>query len=341
MATNEYEITEQVDLCGPDGKTLNPKARGWSRAPMHTCNLRGGWGRTKRWDYWGILAGDLTIAATYADIDYLGIASVWWCDLASGRAGGRDVGAPLAPGFSLPDRPGTEPLNFSGRRLDLVMRDDNEGTHIEASWKERDGSAGHLDVTVALPEGHESLNVVVPWSDKRFQFTSKHQARPARGTFKVGDREWELAEDCWGVLDVGRGRWPYKIRWNWGGGAGLASDGHTTVGLQFGGKWTDGTGFTENGLIIDGRLHKIGVDLVWDYDWNDPMRPWHVSSPDGAVDVSLTPRYDKHSRAEAGVLGIQVHQVFGHWSGVVKTDDGRSLTISNMQGFAEESRNRW
>lgn len=27
------------------------------------------------------------------------------------------------------------------------------------------GRPGRLDVTVALPPGHESLNVVIPWSD--------------------------------------------------------------------------------------------------------------------------------------------------------------------------------
>ena len=90
MATHEREITEPVDLCMPDGRHLDPAARGWSRRPLHTGNLRGRWGRTKRWDYWAILAGDLLVASTYADVDYLGIANVWWHDLTTGRSGGFD-----------------------------------------------------------------------------------------------------------------------------------------------------------------------------------------------------------------------------------------------------------
>ena len=45
--------------------------------PLHTANLRGGWGRTKRWDYWCVLAHDLVVSVTYADVDYLGMVTVW------------------------------------------------------------------------------------------------------------------------------------------------------------------------------------------------------------------------------------------------------------------------
>ena len=84
--------------------------------------------------------------------------------------------------------PGTAPLRVDRDGLDLDITDDAAGTHLTRAWTERDGRAGQLDVTVALPPGHESLNVVIPWSDEVFNFTSKHQARPAAGALVVGDR---------------------------------------------------------------------------------------------------------------------------------------------------------
>jgi hypothetical protein len=42
-----------------------------------------------------------------------------------------------------------------------------------------------------------------------------------------------------------------------GSGSGIV-DGHT-VGLQVGDRWTDGTGSTENAVIVDVRLTKLGV----------------------------------------------------------------------------------
>ena len=342
MTTSEPELTEPVDLCTPDGSRLNPAARGWSRRPLHRANLAGRHGVNKRWDYWAILAGDLVVSSVYSDIDHFGLADVWWADLTTAETGGRAILVPAGGGIALPDVPASAPLTIVRDGLDLRIVDGESGTHLTATWTEADGRAGRLDATVALPAGHESLNVVIPWNDDLFNFTSKHQARPATGELAVGERRWTFgdAADAWGVLDVGRGRWPARITWNWGGGAGRA--GEHAVGLQFGAKWTAGTGFTENGLIVDGRLSKLGRELDWSYDWDDPMRPWRVSDPGGQLDVVLTPRYDKHSKVDASAdLGSETHQVFGTWSGRLVTDDGLALDVEGLQGFAEEARQRW
>lgn len=344
--TRERELTTPTTLCRPGGRLLNPAARGWSRGPLLDCNLAGTWGRKKRWDYWAVLTETHAVSITYADVDYLGLTDVWWVDLRDGRHGGRSRVVPGAAGIRLPDRPGTAPLRSSTRAQTIDVTDDEHGTRLRASWTEHDGTPAHLDVHVALPPGHESLNVVIAWSDRRFQFTSKHQARPAVGELVVGDEHVAIGgrgpdgDEAWATLDVGRGRWPYRTRWNWGGGAGPATTGEV-VGLQIGGKWTEGTGFTENGIIVDGRLHKLGAELEWRYDWGRPRAPWRVVDPNGRLDLTLTTAYDKHSRTEALVLGTEVHQVFGTWAGTVVTDEGRELVLDAIVGFAEESRSRW
>jgi hypothetical protein len=340
--THELELTEPVDLCTPDGDALNPAARGWSRRPLHRANLHGHAGENKRWDYWAVLAGDLVVSCVYSDVDYIGLADVYWADLVTGEHGGRAIVVPRAEGMHLPEVPGTEPLHVQRDGLDLALSDDERGTTIRAAWTEPDGRPGRLDVLVAQPPGHESLNVVIPWSDTRFNYTSKHQARPAHGTLAVGDRGWSIggdANDAWGVLDVGRGRWPSEITWNWGGGAGHAG-GHV-IGVQIGGKWTDGTGFTENGVIVDGRLTKLGRELRWAYDWDDPMQPWRVDDPGGQLHLVLAPRFDKHTKVAGHKRGSETHQVFGTWSGDLTTDDGTRIEFDGLQGFAEEARQQW
>jgi Domain of unknown function (DUF2804), N-terminal/Domain of unknown function (DUF2804), C-terminal len=340
--THENELTEAVDLCTPDGDRLNPAARGWSRTALHRANLQGRFGRNKRWDYWAILAGDLVVSSVYADVDHLGLADVWWADMATGASGGKAIVTAGSDAFDLPDVPGTAPLRVDRDGLDLAIVDDDHGTRLTATWTEADGRAGQLDVVVALPPGHESVNVVIPWSDEVFNFTSKHQARPATGALTVGDDRWAIggpAGDAWGVLDVGRGRWPSEITWNWGGGAGRS--GPHIVGLQFGAKWTTGTGYTENGLLVDGRLTKLGNELDWQYDWDEPMKPWRVTDPGGQLDVTLVPRYDKHTQLPGRDKGSETHQVFGTWSGRLRTDDGILLELHDLQGFAEEARQEW
>ena len=234
---------------------------------------------------------------------------------------------------------GTASIAHKGFRLEIIESADATGLRVHAPSSS--GGAIDVDVTVAKPADHESLNVVIPWSDTRFQFTSKQNTRPATGTIRVGDRSWAVGNDAWGVQDLGRGIWPYANRWNWAAGSGHAADGRV-VGLQFGGKWTEGTGFTENALCIDGHLTKISEELEWSYSWDDPMAPWRVrTTGSDQVDVVLTPFFDRYDNTDLKVLKMEVHQCFGTWAGTVIADDGTPAVIERLDGFAEEARNRW
>jgi hypothetical protein len=339
--THEPELTELVDLCREDG-TLNPTALGWSRRPLHRANLGARSGRNKRWDYWAILAGDLVISFVYSDVDYVGLGDIFWADLVEGRSGGKVIVTANGEGFALPELCASEPLRVNRDGLSMQIVDDPLGTTVEVTWQESNGVDGRLVANIALPAGHESLNVVIPWDDTTFNFTSKHQARPAHGVLEIGDRRYRFgadAGDAWGVLDVGRGRWPHDIVWNWGGGAGRV--GQHIVGLQFGARWTQGSGFTENGVFVDGRLSKIGNELNWSYDWDHPLEPWRIVDPDGQLDVTLVPRYDKHTDMMSDDRGSEVHQVFGTYFGFIVSDSGERIEFDNLYGFAEEARQRW
>ena len=59
--------------------------------------------------------------------------------------------------------------------------------------------------------------------------------------------------------------------------------------------------------------------------------------------MTLTPRYDKHSRtgSDGSEFRSETHQVFGTFSGTVRTDDGTTYELDGLQGFAEEARQRW
>lgn len=186
------------------------------------------------------------------------------------------------------------------------------------------------------------MTVVIPWGERRFQCTTKDVAREASGVVTWGDRTYDLPGDgsSWGCLDFGRGKWPYRTTWNWGAGAGVA--GGRTVGLQMGGKWTDGTGMTENALVVDGRLSKLSEELVWDYDTSDWLRPWRIRTPrSDRLDVTFTPVYDKVSRLQAGIAESRVDQCFGTFAGTLVPDDGVALEVTDLFGWAEEATWRW
>jgi hypothetical protein len=327
----EPELTQAVDLCTPDGR-LNPAAIGWSRQPLHNCALPNSWGRRKRWDFWGITGDGFAMNVVYADVDYIGLVGAWFCDFATRDV--IDLGAisPLARAMSVPETVAGRAMTFTGKRLELSLSEEQGGTRIRV--RGRDLSA---DVFAHRPDGHESLGVVIPWSARRFQYTNKDVARPADGSITWRGRDYAPS---WACLDFGRGKWPYRTKWNWGAGAGTC-DGRR-IGVQIGGKWTDGTGMTENALSVDGKLSKISEELVWTYDTSDWLSPWTIRTPQSSrVDLTFTPIYDKPTRLNLGVASQSVDQCFGTYAGTIVPDDGVPLRVDDIFGWAEEATWKW
>ncbi|MEV5652150.1 DUF2804 domain-containing protein [Nocardia sp. NPDC052254] len=324
-AVSEREITERVDLCTASGR-LNPDAVGWTRRPLHRANLRG-WGRCKRWEYWGIVTPDHIIGIVLTSLDYAGLQGIYLLDRRDGTEVVKDVVSPLARGVQLPDRSGEGTASGHAGDVVIELRNDVGGTRIHATTPRID-----IDLRALLPVEHESLGVVVPWSDNRFQYTVKDLGRPVSGTVTI-DGVAHVIDDGFAVLDHGRGKWPYSIAWNWAAGCGPG------IGIQLGGRWTDGTGATENGLFVGGRLHKIGDELEWHYDRGDWLRPWRITGP--RVAVEFTPFHVRASRTALGVLANETHQCFGHFTGRACADDGDWVELDGLTGWAEEARNRW
>ncbi|THA80122.1 DUF2804 domain-containing protein [Streptomyces sp. A0592] len=352
MATYEREITGPVGLCRPDG-TLDPAAVGWSRRPLHRSAIPG-WGRTKRWEYWCVTTPTHLVALTVSDLDYLALNSVYVLEFGPGRRREfeRTAIVPGGRGVRLPDTvagsAGTPPLVVGPERpvrgqVRVEIAEVPGGTRLTARCPGPGRMPVEVDLFAALPDGHETLSVVVPWSDRRFQYTSKHTARPASGTVTVGDDVLAFGDGAWAVLDHGRGRWPRRVRWNWGAASGR-TDGHT-VGIQLGGQWTRGTGSTENALCVDGRLTKIGRELVWDFAPDDPLAPWTVrdghEGHEGQVDLRFTPFHVRRVRTDVGLIGNRTDQCFGHYAGTVRDDGGRRVAVDGLLGWAENVRMRW
>lgn len=325
------EITEPVDLCDARGR-LEPAAVGWTRTPLHRPNLTG-WGRTKRWEYWGLVTPTHIVGLTLSSLDYVGVESAYVLDRRTSRETVVEATVPLARGVRLAEASGVGSSRYTSGRLSLAFDEVEDGTRILATT-----DALSLDVVAGRPAGHESLGVVVPWSDRLFQYTVKDVARPLSGRMTVHGTAYDVvAGESWAVLDHGRGRWPYALTWNWAAGSGLL-DGEVR-GIQLGGKWTEGTGSTENALLVGGRLHKLHDEVDWSYDRSDWLRPWRIRGE--RCDVTFTPFHERKARTNLLLVASEVHQCFGRFSGWATTDDGVRVSLDGLEGWAEEARNRW
>jgi hypothetical protein len=331
--TPEREITAPVDLCLSDGR-LNPAAVGWSRTPLHRCNLHGRWPRKKRWNYWAITTESHLFSATISHLDYAGLVFVYYADFITGQFIETTRLLPLGRGCQLADVVAAD-ARYDSPDLRVVMQQTAGGVDLTVGVADFEGRPLTARFAITLPPQHETLSVVVPWDERTFQFTSKQNCLPATGVVTLGETETLFAgEQSFACLDFGRGIWPRHCRWNWGSASGRQNG--RLLGLNLGGQWTDGTGSTENGVCVNGRLHKLSADLTWQYDKTDFMRPWRISDPAGRLDLTFTPFLERVAASNVGLVRSEVHQLFGRYNGQFTTGEGEVVPIHDLVGWAED-----
>ena len=326
----ERELLAPVKLILPGG-ILNADAVGWARRPLvdtSGINGRGGWPRNKRWEYWNVVTPTHVLAATVSSIDYAAVHEIWVLDRATQQSWGKAATVIPARGAILPANLGAGVASARATGLAIDITPEAGSVRLQAQT-----DAVSFDVVITRPADQDLLAVVVPWNRRRFQYTVKEVAQPATGSLTIDGVSFPVpAGDSWAVLDHGRGRWPYDVHWNWGAGSGRV-DGEV-FGIQVGGKWTVGSGSTENGILLGTRLHKISEELEWRYDLADWRRPWRIVG--GGLDATFTPEFDRTAVSNLGVISSRTDQCFGYWSG--RFDD---VAFDGIYGWAEDVHNRW
>jgi Protein of unknown function (DUF2804) len=335
---DEPELSDPVMLCGLDGR-LNRPAIGWSRHPLHTCNLPDSLARKKKWNYWAVTSNELLFSATIADIERLQLAGAYIFDRRRQRHIEKTVIQPPNT-IAIPETVAGD-MVIDHPEMRVALTDERSGTRIRVEAVDLGGLRLDADIVVERPDGHETLNVVIPWTDIQFQFTSKQNTLPATGLVQLGDERFGIASPAFGCLDYGRGVWPEHTVWNWGSASGV--QGGRTIGLNLGGQWTDGTGMTENGICVAGRLTKIGEDLIFEYDRAAMMKPWRVrTAATDRIDLRFEPEFERVSESgRRDAFFSSAHQMFGRYNGRITPDYGGAIEVRDLFGWIEEHEARW
>ena len=335
----EKEIVEATLLCDQKGN-LNPAAIGYARKPIIQCNLKGHFMRKKKWNYWCVFGDDIMFSATISHLDYAAVCFVYFLEYETQRYFEKTVTIPLGTRLKMPENVlETISLNNSDMKLQILYSQGE--TQMTVTIPDFDDELLHADLTIKHPEDDDSLNVVIPWNRQTFQFTAKHHSLPANGYVKIGDKRYSFnEEDCFAVLDYGRGVWPRKAIWNWG----MASQsfGSHRIGLNFGGQWTDGTGMTENAIFIDGKMQKIHEDVIFKYDPKIFMLPWHIHTKfTDDVHLTFTPFFEREATTDAKLVKSTVHQMVGYYDGRIRLENGKMLPVQQLLGTIEEHIAKW
>jgi len=343
----EREIVTAGALLESDGRLAQV---GWARQPLLDCNLEKAgfyrWRalqrlRIKRWDYYGLITPEQFFSFTLADLGYAGQVFAYVVGLQDGDYREDTLTIPFGRGITLPrnSTEGVSAYEAGGVRLRFEVRP--QARHLLVDWPAfAHGRGLSAEVSLSLPPEHESLVIVIPIGDRRFYYNRKVNCMPASGRVTYAGRQFDLRpQAALGNLDWGRGVWEYRSHWIWASASGFLPEGRT-VGLNLGGGFGDTSAASENALILAGRIHKLGK-VEFNFTSADYMRPWHMVAADGRCDLEFVPFKERVAKTNLGLIASEVHQMFGHYRGIVQPQAGPPIQLDGLIGFAEEHFARW
>jgi hypothetical protein len=343
----------QRELKGP-GPLLTPYGTladiGWARQPVLDCNLENCsfyktfkfWQpmRIKVWDYYAITTPTHFFSFTISDVGYLGSIFAYVIDFAKNECHEETLTIPFGKGVSLPRNSTSGESIFDNGKVRLHYSFLNGKRIVNVRWPDFFNGDLIADLAIEQPPEHESMVITIPIETHRFYFNRKINSMRTKGSITYQGQIFEMdPANCFANLDWGRGVWEYDSFWVWSGASGLLQDGRR-IGLNMGFGFGDTSQATENCIILDGIIHKLGT-IDYTYNDKDFKQPWTMKSDDGRLDLVFSPTFERVAKTDAFLIKSEVHQTFGPYNGYVITDAGEKLEIKGLIGWTEEHNARW
>jgi hypothetical protein len=293
--------------------------------------------RIKEWDFYQITDDKLCLQFTIGHAAYAGQVNVMLFDFKNGERLA-EKGTILALPFNrlhMPENTETDHELIYHKKAGC-MRFTVKGNqrYLYCKWED-------FEAEIELTRRNlNSLVINVPFdeSPKAFYYNHKINCMTAKGNVKYAGKQYEFLENkSFGLLDWGRGVWPFHNEWYWSNGTGYVNG--TIFGFNIGCGFGNTKAATENILFYGDTVHKLGevkFELGSDY-----MKPWHLYDNEGRLDLTLTPVYDRTTRTKLLWIDNCCHQMFGEFKGMAVLDDGTRLEINQLISFAEHAVNNW
>lgn len=338
----QNEITKKTDLFRKNGSLFQ---RGWARKPLlkyNKENIGKGWLRIKEWDHYSVLNKNFGFQLTIGDIGFLTQMSYVWLEFNKKRREGKGefkffTKSKQLPLSSLEDSRIEFPSkNFSAS---ITKKGNQRILKIEDPTFMDKGIKGSITFD-DIPEWDNTVVVTGYKEDpRRFYYNHKINMMPAQGSIQIGEREHKFeSESSFGLMDWGRGIWPYHTHWLWGSACGIVKG--VPVAFNIGYGFGDLSTHTENIIFYDGKAHKID-EVTFHHENRNPTKPWKFTSNDNRFNMVLTPLIPHKEKINFGLIYLNSSLLHGLYTGDVVLDNGEKIHIENILGHAEDIFWRW
>ncbi|MGH7785941.1 MAG: DUF2804 domain-containing protein [Candidatus Binatia bacterium] len=301
----------------------------------------GRWARRfgfNQFQFLGALSESLVFGCAIADIKYAGTVFVYLFEPASGRLVEHSFQTPLGRGIQFDQDPENGRASFRSRRGTVEMGSSAAPAQRTLRVALADGTAIDARFDEQSPP-QQPMRICTRAGASGWVYARKTAGMPVSGSVTWEGRRFDLAAlGTRGHCDWSAGYMRRETFWNWGCLAGAAADGRTLgMNVSCG---VNETGFTESCFWVDGALHKVDV-VAFDYDRTDLMRPWHLYSADGRVDLTFQPQARHVENVNAWIIATNFNQLLGRYRGRLRTAAGETIAVDGLLGYAESHYAKW
>jgi hypothetical protein len=293
--------------------------------------------KLKEWNFYQFIKGDNVVQLTIGHVSYTCSVTATLLNIKNGvKHQISKMRWFFMPGLDL--NPEEESVNeFTSKNFVMTFKVANKKRVL--SFKGTNKKYKNVDILIVIENdiSNEKMVIATPFKKKaQFYLNYKENYYRTKGHAIFDDIKIDL-EGATGLLDWGRGIWPYKHEWFWGSASSFI-DG-IPFGLNIGWGFGDLTNATENMFFYNKKAYKLGV-LKVERNLSGYLAPWHIKDEEGTIELLFEPIFDNYTENKFVIIDTHCDQVYGYFNGFIKTSDGLKK-VKNILGFIEHAVNRW
>lgn len=184
---------------------------------------------------------------------------------------------------------------------------------------------------------NEKMVIATPFNKPtQFYLNYKENYYKVIGFVRFDDKEVSF-DNATGLIDWGRGVWPYKHEWFWGNLTSYIDN--VPFAFNIGWGFGDLSNASENMFFYNKKAYKLG-ELKVTRNANNYMDPWHLIDENGDIELHFTPIYDNYTFNKILFVNTHCDQVYGYFNGYIKVN-GNKIHFNNLLAFIEHAVNKW
>ena len=289
--------------------------------------------KLKEWDFFQITSKKFSLYLVLGHVSYATSINITLFDFETKKLYYKAKLVPFKQ-IKLDKNPNKDFL-VSYNSKDYEMSFERTGNIYHLSMNSTDNISADINL---IDNGNNSILVSTPFN-KRYEFylNEKKCLLKSSGYVDFNGIRYDIKKDeAFGLLDWGRGVFPFKHKWVWGNGSGYVNN--TLFGFNIG-EFGNNTNGSENIFFYDGKSYKLDKVNI-KFNESNYMEPWEYESDDGSFVFKMTPTYDNHTKTKMLWVDNECHQIFGYFNGYIIVD-GKKIEIKDFYAFTECAHNRW